>query len=235
MSVRVQTEQYDVTDDDGALLCTVRLSAPTVTVEGRDAAQSAIQAVLDQMADQRQTEAEQIAEIARSDRPMVEQYTTFQGYGATDSLDLGRLDGCTINLLWTTSDNIGGAHGTTMTTAFAFDAETGERLSLSDVAINADALSMQLEEQVLQQMEQAPEQYFSDAQQWVPPAAGGRLLVLFGGRRGAVVQSRCAGSVQRWNAEVYRDIRGPDGIAGRTVDTGPGSGQPGRAPDCPDC
>ena len=99
---------------------------------------------------------------------MVEQYTTFQGYGATDSLDLGRLDGCTINLLWTTSDNIGGAHGTTMTTAFAFDAETGERLSLSDVAINADALSMQLEEQVLQQMEQAPEQYFSEAQQWVP-------------------------------------------------------------------
>ena len=121
VSVRVQTEQYDVTDDDGALLCTVRLSAPTVTVEGRDAAQSAIQAVLDQMADQRQTEAEQIAEIARSDRPMVEQYTTFQGYGATDSLDLGRLDGCTINLLWTTSDNIGGAHGTTRTTAFAFD------------------------------------------------------------------------------------------------------------------
>ena len=55
-----------------------------------------------------------------------------------------------------------------MTTAFAFDAETGERLSLSDVAINADALSMQLEEQVLQQMEQAPEQYFSEAQQWVP-------------------------------------------------------------------
>ena len=153
---------------DGALLCTVRLSAPTVTVEGRDAAQSAIQAVLDQMADQRQTEAEQIAEIARSDRPMVEQYTTFQGYGATDSLDLGRLDGCTINLLWTTSDNIGGAHGTTMTTAFAFDAETGSGSACRTVAINADALSMQLEEQVLQQMEQAPEQYFSDAQQWVP-------------------------------------------------------------------
>ena len=168
VSVRVQTEQYDATDDDGALLCTVRLSVPTVTVEGRDAAQSAIQAVLDQMADQRRTEAEQVTELARTDRPAMEQYTTFQGYGVTDSLDLGRLDSRTINLLWTTSDNTGGAHGNTMTTAFVFDAETGERLSLLDVAINTDALSMQLEEQVLQQMEQAPEQYFPEAQQWVP-------------------------------------------------------------------
>ena len=167
VSVRVQTEQYDATDDDGALLCTVRLSVPTVTMEGRDAAQSAIQAVLDQMADQRRTEAEQVTDLARTDRPAMEQYTTFQGYGVTDSLDLGRLDSRTINLLWTTSDNTGGAHGNTMTTAFVFDAETGERLSLLDVAINTDALSMQLEEQVLQQMEQAPEQYFSEAQQWV--------------------------------------------------------------------
>lgn len=168
VSVRVQTEQYDATDDDGALLCTVRLAAPNVTVEGREAAQSAIQAVLDQTADQRRTEAEQITELARSDRPNVEQYTTFQGYGVTDSLDLGRLDGRTVNLLWTTSDNTGGAHGNSVTTAFVFDAETGERLSLSDVAVNADALSMQLEEQVLQQMAQAPEQYFPEAQQWVP-------------------------------------------------------------------
>ena len=73
VSVRVQTEQYDATDDDGALLCTVRLSVPTVTVEGRDAAQSAIQAVLDQMADQRRTEAEQVTDLARTDRPAMEQ------------------------------------------------------------------------------------------------------------------------------------------------------------------
>ena len=115
-----------------------------------------------------------------------------------------------------------------MTTAFAFDAETGERLSLSDVAINADALSMQLEEQVLQQMEQAPEQYFSDAQQWVP-----QLLedgCWYFSEDGVVLLSnpRCAGSVQRWNAEVYRDIRGPDGIAGRTVDTGPAADSQGE-------
>ena len=87
VSVRVQTEQYDATDDDGALLCTVRLSVPTVTVEGRDAAQSAIQAVLDQMADQRRTEAEQVTELARTDRPAMEQYTTFQGYGVTWTWD----------------------------------------------------------------------------------------------------------------------------------------------------
>lgn len=168
VSVQMVSNRFETADDDGTVLCYANLTTPQVSIRDNEEAARTVNDILQAQADSRSEQAEQLAEQARSDREARGEDAAFSGYSANDAVSVGRLDETVIDLLWTASDNLGGAHGGTMTTAWVFDAETGARLHLSDVTGDYEGLAGLLTERVTAEIEAAPEQYFSQAQELVP-------------------------------------------------------------------
>lgn len=167
VSVQMTPSPSETADDDGTVLCYANLTTPEVLIRGNEDAARTINDTLKAQARSRSEQAVQMAEQARSDREARGDGSEFTGYSVNDAVEVGRLDSQVIDLLWTASDYRGGAHGSTMTTAWVFDTETGERLHLSDVTDDFAALSGLLTERVTAEIDAAPERYFPQAKEQV--------------------------------------------------------------------
>ncbi len=167
-SVRMELNRSDVTDDDGTVLCYGNLTRPEVFIEGGEVAAAAINDVLMAQAAERHAAVQSAAQQAKTDRPLLEETGGFNGYSVSDLVTVARLDGKTVSLLWSASDNLGGAHDSTLTTAWVFDVATGDRLGLKDVTGDYDALAQLLTERVAAEISAAPDRYFSQAAEQIP-------------------------------------------------------------------
>lgn len=168
VSVRMSPNRFELKDDDGTVLCYGSLINLQVSIEGGEETAETINNALAYRADQRIAEAQAAARQAETDRPMLEETGGFYGYSVTDQVTVARLDSKTVNLLWSASDNLGGAHGSTLTTAWVFDVATGDRLELMDVTGDYDALARLLTERVTAEISADPDRYFPQAAEQIP-------------------------------------------------------------------
>lgn len=167
VSVRMSPNRFEIEDDDGTVLCYGSLIDLEISIEGGEEAAKTINYTLALQADQRMAEAQSAGRQAKTDRPLLEETGGFYGYSVSDLMTVGRVDGKTVSLLWTVSDNLGGAHGSTLTTAWVFDVETGDRLALSDLTGDYDALSQLLTQRVTAEITAEPDRYFPQAAEQV--------------------------------------------------------------------
>lgn len=168
VSVRLETSQTEVRDEDGTVLCYGGLTVPTVSIEGREAAATAINDRLNARAELRRAEVDTLADQARESRADLEASGGFSGFSTRDAVTVSRVDGQVISVLWTVSDYLGGAHGSTMTTTWVFDTESGEPLSLANVTGDYDALAQRLTERVSAEISADPDGYFPQAADQIP-------------------------------------------------------------------
>lgn len=168
VSVQMSPNRFEIKDDDGTVLCYGDLTLPEVFIEGGEEAAATINNALALQADQRIAEAQAAGRQAQADRPLLEETGGFYGYSVNDLVTVSRVDEQTVSLLWSASDNLGGAHGSTLTTAWVFDVESGDRLDLTDLTGDDDALAQLLTERVTAEISADPDGYFPQAAEQIP-------------------------------------------------------------------
>ncbi len=80
-------------------------------------------------------------------------------FSASRTARVARIDSKMINIVLDSYEYLGGAHGNYTDRAYVFDAETGERLRLEDLAEDLENLKTELVSAMLQAVEEDPEYY----------------------------------------------------------------------------
>ena len=156
--------QTEWKDDDGGLLLQERLIQASVTLEGSEEAERAINAALQSEYEARRGEAQAMLGAARQEKAgWAELGLEFSGYAMTESVQTGRLDNRVVSVVFQEVDNTGGAHGTVSSRTANFDAATGARLQLSSIAGDVEALHQTVADVVVAQIQAEPDRYFTDA------------------------------------------------------------------------
>ena len=135
----VKREVKSEYDDEGDLLASTEYDAIGIHDEGEglDALSEALSAYNRQREQNAAITQDTLAEIARED---AEESEDFYGYQSISGIDIKRADGRVLSFTDSFYEYTGGVHGNGGTTGISFDAKTGERLDLSDLISDKDAL-----------------------------------------------------------------------------------------------
>ncbi len=135
----VKREVKSEYDDEGDLLASTEYDAIGIHDEGEglDALSEALSAYNRQREQNAAITQDTLAEIARED---AEESEDFYGYQSISGIDIKRADGRVLSFTDSFYEYTGGAHGNGGTTGISFDAKTGEKLDLSDLISDKDAL-----------------------------------------------------------------------------------------------
>ncbi len=152
--VSYRTDAQDYFTDDGAVKVLVySCRTPQVTIPGREDAESAVNKALAALTDEYVAGHDEEGGATDSLQGMLADAKSFYAqvteagnadtwtpYAKDRDVTVGRGDAAVLSFLYDDYSNTGGVHGYTTRTGVSFDAETGARLTLADLAADADAL-----------------------------------------------------------------------------------------------
>lgn len=136
ITIEFKTEAKDYTAEDGTLIFSDSYTWPLVRIAGNEAAEAKINEDIEKERQRYKASAQEMAEMAKQDYEfsLTDGEMEFYPYGSGGRMTIERKDSIIISfscLLW---DYTGGAHGNYVTIGMNYDAASGERLDLTDVA-----------------------------------------------------------------------------------------------------
>lgn len=148
-AVTIETEKQEYTEGETVIM-TSSFDRVTVTVEGNEAATQAIMAEFEKREQSFQENLAESLEWAKQDMLVTDSgmsYSENQGYGVE------RNDGKVLSFFVSFDNFEGGAHGSYMEYGLNFDAETGEVLTIEDIAQDKAAFQEISVQEMLRQCE----------------------------------------------------------------------------------
>ena len=148
-AVTIETETQEYRDGD-TLLMTANYDHVTVSVEGNEAATRTITEVFEKREQEFKRSVAELVEDAKEDTIVTDSgmsYIQGQGYQTQ------RNDGSILSFAFLMEEFLGGAHGYYMEYGLNFDAETGQVLTVEDIAQDVDAFQEISVQEMLRQSE----------------------------------------------------------------------------------
>lgn len=176
VQISYEFAEDDTEDDNGNIILYSSYSHPTVTVLDNPEATDLINKVLLKEKTDFEKDLETIVGAAKEYQEQVKKYdsgneydteqesTTDNAYGYYKSYSTGRFDNQIISLIATNTSYMGGAHGSNLLSGLTFDSNTGERLALTDLSDEPDALLAAIKEDIIAQCsgKQSEKGFFED-------------------------------------------------------------------------
>lgn len=142
VSVTFQKSSRDVKDEDGTALMQIETEMPIVTIQGAEDAAAKINADIKTRFDASAAADRESIQWAREDYAGRKEEGTAEwltSYYSAHSAGVSRMDAVVLSLLFHEESYTGGAHGNYGATAVNYDVNTGEILTLNDLAEDSEA------------------------------------------------------------------------------------------------